>query len=514
VFNWLASEDVSRSSPLARFTKAPAVYVHEGEKGALADGAFLPGYTKHALERPEQLSSDGEGLRVFLRAHARDEARGVVLVDSPDIDSTHERNRIVAQDLLDLADAVVFVSTPEKYNDEVCVGYLQEASGFGKRILCVLNKGGQEEVARDLEAVLERIFSQGASPPDDVRLIRIPYVDSPGQGTKGPWLETLRFDAMAPGRTSANVRARALVGTRRRLSRDLREVTTGLREELGQLDRIRADAKGSIEHAVTGYRDFLLGLDFYELDRVFERVLAHFHIPLLDDIYNAIRGLFSAVSQAVTRAITGRADEDAKLMKLRERFERDREKVKELYELARSEIAKIHESAPGRLAKAAQGWAPPPVSLEAVNADVGRFLSRADEEAELWIDAETRRHVQFFEEHPGLKAALHVMKGAVQIGFGIVSAYLTGGLMHGGPIEGAVSGLLTERGMKLALEKMGGVVHYQTLKNDYASARAEIFRAVLEQAVERPFIERVPQGSTPEALERVEAAALELEKGS
>ena len=53
--------------------------------------------------------------------------------------------------------------------------------------------------------------------------------------------------------------------------------------------------------------------------------------------------------------------------------------------------------------------------------------------------------VAFFKEHKKLKAALHVMKGFVQIGFGIVSAYLTGGLMHGGPIEGAISGVLTER---------------------------------------------------------------------
>ncbi|MEZ0228847.1 MAG: GTPase, partial [Planctomycetota bacterium] len=112
VFNWLAGEVVSRSAPLARFTKWPAIYVHESEKGPLGDGAFLPGYKKLALERPEQLSEPGEGLRVFVRGHDREEAKGIVLVDSPDIDSTHEQNRIVAQDLLDLADAIVFVATP------------------------------------------------------------------------------------------------------------------------------------------------------------------------------------------------------------------------------------------------------------------------------------------------------------------------------------------------------------------------------------------------------------------
>ena len=41
-------------------------------------------------------SGPGDGLRVFVRGHAREEAKGIVLIDSPDIDSTHEQNRIVA----------------------------------------------------------------------------------------------------------------------------------------------------------------------------------------------------------------------------------------------------------------------------------------------------------------------------------------------------------------------------------------------------------------------------------
>jgi GTP-binding protein EngB required for normal cell division len=511
VFNWLALEVVSRSSALARFTKAPAVYVHESERAALADGAFLPGYQKLVLERPEQLSGEDEGLRVFVRGHSRDDARGVVLVDSPDIDSTHERNRTVAQDLLDLADAVVFVATPEKYNDEVCVAYLREAARIQKRVVCVLNKSADPEVVRDFEHVVGQVF---ADAPGEASVLAVPYLPAPTPDAQGPWREKLRLEAAAPGKAGAAVRARALEGTRKRLAAELREVSGRLREELSSLDRLRSEADAAIGQATEAYRDFLLGLDFYELDRVFERVLDHFKIPIIDDVYGGMRKAAGMVSDAVARTITGRQEEDSKTLKLRERRERDRAKAKELYEVTRAAVAKLPEGMGGPLASVAAGWAPPPPSLDAVNGDVERFLLRADEDAERWIDGEVRYHVAFFKEHPYLKAGLRVMKGSLQIGFGLVSAYLTGGLLHGfHPIEGAVSGLVVERAMKLAVDNMGGFVHYQTLKSDYTRARADLFRSVLEASVRRPLLERLPKGPSPEALERVDEAARELARG-
>src|SRR5262245_10011336 len=50
VFNWLAGETVSKSSPLARTTKAPAVFVHDKERAALENGLFLPDLKKAPLQ--------------------------------------------------------------------------------------------------------------------------------------------------------------------------------------------------------------------------------------------------------------------------------------------------------------------------------------------------------------------------------------------------------------------------------------------------------------------------------
>lgn len=119
VFNWLVGEAIGSSSPLARHTKAPTVYVPRKELPNIPEGVLLPSYARMTLERPDDAAAEPEGERpvaYFLRLHENPEAAERVLIDSPDIDSTHDRNREVAEDLLFLADQVVFVSTPEKYS--------------------------------------------------------------------------------------------------------------------------------------------------------------------------------------------------------------------------------------------------------------------------------------------------------------------------------------------------------------------------------------------------------------
>ncbi|MBT7693547.1 MAG: hypothetical protein HN750_16250, partial [Gemmatimonadales bacterium] len=96
IFNWIVGEPVASSSPLARHTKAPTVYVHKEKLAALRNGAFLPSYQRLLLTSPDdpaREAADGQDTAYFLLTHDLESVSGVVLVDSPDIDSTHERNR-------------------------------------------------------------------------------------------------------------------------------------------------------------------------------------------------------------------------------------------------------------------------------------------------------------------------------------------------------------------------------------------------------------------------------------
>jgi hypothetical protein len=509
IFNWIVGEPVASSSPLARHTKAPTVYVHDAELPALRNGAFLPEYERLLLESPDdpaREAADGEAVAYFLLTHELKDVAAVVLVDSPDIDSTHARNRQVAEDLLFLADAVIFVATPEKYNDQLCIDYLTMAAELSKSLTCVLNKGADEAVARDFEEVVVPQLKAGAT------VLTLPYEsDGPDPATSAGYRSELRQAVLAPSQGGAELRQTALKGARASLGRDLEQVCSRLREELSELDRIRSEVALILDARRDEYARFLDGLEFYELDQVFERVLHYFRIPVLDNVYDGIRGAIGFVSAGVSRLVTGRQAQDAKKAKLEARAETDRQKVKELVQAARAASLDAPRHHAGTLHAAADGWvqglAGP--SVDELNAAVAKYQERAAAEAERWIEAQTKVHVELLEQHPYLRNALRTLKGVFQVGFGVLSAHLTGGL---GPWD-LLIGTATERATKALLERAGGYVHYQTLKTDFVATQAEIFRELLEEAVAGPLMERLPKGVAPERLERIGAAAATLKRG-
>lgn len=503
-FNWIVGEAIASSSPLARHTKAPTVFVHRSGLEALANGAFLPAYRRIPLEDPlaPTKEMDAGGRAYFLLAHERDEAREVVLIDSPDIDSTHARNRAVAEDLLFLADTLLFVSTPEKYNDQLCVTYLRQAVELGKALVCVLNKGADEEVARDFREVVVPGLEG-----EDVVVLTLPYVTpKPDPATEAPFRAQLRAAALQPPAGWAAQRERARRGAALRVSADLEELTSRLREELSELDRIRSEVELALDRQRDAYEATLRSLEFYELDRVFERVLAEFRVPVLDDAYDLARGAAKKL-QGLWRSGSGPRP-DARALALEERASKEQQKVKELLEGARTACLEATEERAGALGASAAAWLADlqAKGVEALNADVERFVTQADAQAERWITDQTAHHVNVLKDHPYARNALRTIKGVFQVGFGLLSIKLTGGF---GPWD-LLIGPATERATKVILESVGGYVHYQTLHVEFCRARAALFRETLAEAVQGPLLARLPRGVEPEVLDRLTAAAVEL----
>lgn len=89
-------------------------------------------------------------------SHRRESLSHLVVVDTPDVDSVEESNRLITRDLYLLADAVIFVASPEKYADEVPLDALFEAFRDGKVAAYLLNKVrsglGVEDVLKVLES--------------------------------------------------------------------------------------------------------------------------------------------------------------------------------------------------------------------------------------------------------------------------------------------------------------------------------------------------------------------------
>jgi hypothetical protein len=508
IFNWVVGGSVASSSPLARHTKAPTVFCHEADLGELRNGAFLPRYERLTLETPNDAARELEGDGAyFLSAHTCDDVRGVVLVDSPDIDSTNLRNHAVADDLLYLADAVVFVATPEKYNDELCVSYLRQVAELGKQLTCVLNKGADEEVAADFSRSVVDALGVKAT------VLTLPYVATgPDPETGEGYREELKQAVRRPTDESARVRAAALSAAARVLARDLDDVSARLREELSELDRVRSELELTLDARRDEYVRFLTDLEFYELDQVFERVLKEFRIPVLDDVYDGMRSVFGFVTSSVSKLTSSaKPDEGQRATKLAARAEIERQRLKELVELARAEIGELPEQHTGTLREAAAAWLRGVASsdVERLNADVDAFLTKANAESERWIEDQTRRHVELLKEHPWARNGLRAIKGVFQVGFGLLSAKLTGGF---GPWDVLV-GTATERATKQLLESVGGYVHYQTLRSEFAQKRGELLRELLEESIAQPLREALPEGSEPECLEQLARVAAQLRRG-
>jgi hypothetical protein len=96
--------------------------------------------------------------------HHRDEMSHLVLVDTPDLDSLEEENRRVARILVLLADAVVFVTSQEKYADEVPSDVLREIIEEKRPVYFLLNKA---DPAFSLEDAKDLFSAQAVRLPEE-----------------------------------------------------------------------------------------------------------------------------------------------------------------------------------------------------------------------------------------------------------------------------------------------------------------------------------------------------------
>jgi len=140
LFNALCGLELSRTGVERPKTRGPVAYAHAGagtDRGfPFSDLAPARRSAGAAGATPESGGSD----ELVVLEHHRDEMSHLVLVDTPDLDSLEEENRRVARILVLLADAVVFVTSQEKYADEVPSDVLREIIEEKRPVYFLLNK--------------------------------------------------------------------------------------------------------------------------------------------------------------------------------------------------------------------------------------------------------------------------------------------------------------------------------------------------------------------------------------
>jgi hypothetical protein len=131
-------------------TRSPVLVCNPADAGWFEEAKLLPNMGRAAAGH----TGIQHGLRIVPTPVL---SPGLALLDSPDIDSVEEANRVLAEQLLAAADLWLFVTTAVRYADAVPWELLTDARDRGTSVAMVLNRippGAEQEVAPHLSEML------------------------------------------------------------------------------------------------------------------------------------------------------------------------------------------------------------------------------------------------------------------------------------------------------------------------------------------------------------------------
>ena len=180
LFNAFCGKPLSETGVERPKTCGPIAYAHRRCKIEKDFPLTLIQIERQASEDSYSGVASGEPGYLLILEHAREELAHLVIVDTPDLDSVEAKNREIAQDLCLFADAVVFITSQEKYADEIPYQLLTRIRQENRPYFLLLNKA-QEFMAE--EEVIISLQSRNISLPED-RVWSIPYAP----GGRSQWI--------------------------------------------------------------------------------------------------------------------------------------------------------------------------------------------------------------------------------------------------------------------------------------------------------------------------------------
>jgi energy-coupling factor transporter ATP-binding protein EcfA2 len=213
LLNALVGASVSPSGVLRPTTRRPVAIVHPED--------FL-GRLKTMVNR-DALEVRTEGA-----------LRHVVLIDAPDFDSVEQANRVLAAELLETADLVVFVTTATRYADQVPWDVLTRARQRGVPLLTVLNRLPSDETdATDVIADYRRLLVDGGfadlAATDALEVVPV------REGALDSDRDALRAEAVAPVRAALDRLVESDADRREVARRGLAAALAGLPEAVDEV---------------------------------------------------------------------------------------------------------------------------------------------------------------------------------------------------------------------------------------------------------------------------------------
>jgi 50S ribosome-binding GTPase len=163
LFNALAGERLSPAHPEGGLTKQCLAVANPDTASGAGLLALSRRYSVVGVPRGEVPPVDTPGPvgRLYL-AQPASLAKGLVLLDTPDVDSVVESNRERTEALLVTVDVVVFVVSRHTYQNAALVAFIRQAVAHGRPWLVLYNEAQDSRLAR---AHLEKLERDVGQPP-------------------------------------------------------------------------------------------------------------------------------------------------------------------------------------------------------------------------------------------------------------------------------------------------------------------------------------------------------------
>jgi len=484
--NSLVGAPVSPAGVLRPTTRSPVLVCHPGDIGWFENDRILPG-----MSRATGRSAGPGGIEL---APTEKLPPGVALLDSPDIDSVVDANRVLARQLLAAADAWLFVTTAARYADAVPWELLHAARDRGTALSLVLDRVPGEAAAEVAEHLRAMLREQGLQ---DTQLLVVP--EAPLEDGRLPagalapvrdWLDWLAADAN--GR--AELVRRTLTGALDSLPRRVGFVGQGVADQEATATELTAEVERAYARALDEIDDALKSGALLRGE-----VLARWHeVVGTGDLMRGLESRLSRVRDRVRSLVTG-----------------DPRPELGLQEAVRSNVdAVVHAAADRAAERAAEAWRAEPAG-RALLAGAGRLdaastslLDRTREEVRAWQgdvfelvrrEAGSRRATARF-------ASLGVNGAGLVVMLAVFTQ--TGGLTGA---EVAVAGGTSAAGQRI-LEALLGDQAVRSLAARAREMLLERTRRLLDDEAERFHALLAPAAPAPQAAARLSEALQSLER--
>jgi len=237
LFNALCGQSISQTGMERPKTQGPIAFAH---KNAPIENSFPMEsirIARHPLESGSGEPGTGSKDMLTIIDHERPDREHLVLVDAPDMDSIASKNREMSKDLYLLSDAVIFVTSQEKYADQIPSRLLKQVVEAKKPYFLLLNKVQNRTAPTELTKILQ---DQGISVCKS-RVWSLDYEPVNAAKSISEQADYRRFASMFSEELSPRYRQSLRVDQLKRRNRDLTDQIDRLRNLLENEQRLSRD---------------------------------------------------------------------------------------------------------------------------------------------------------------------------------------------------------------------------------------------------------------------------------